>query len=404
MINFNFCAPTEFVFGKKTEENAGTLVQKYGGTRVLVLSGGSSAKKSGLLDRVYASLTASQLEYIEFGGISANPKLTFVKKAMQITKDENIDFLLAVGGASVIDTAKAVVVGLAAEKNGKDFWTYLYDGKIFNYEKVASIAKDVFPFGVVLTHAAAGSEGGDSSVVVDDEHEPPAKIPLHGGRPMRPTFSIMNPELTYSVSKYQTSSGVADMMSHIIERYFTNTEDVGLNDGLSESLLKTIMRAGRIVCNNPEDYEARADIMWGGMLAHCDLVQCGRIPDFAVHPMELQVSGGYNQTHGAGMAVLLPQYMIYTVEKNPNRSARLARELFGVTDVDPVKAGIEGAERLREYFISIGLPSKLRELTVPHEDIPRLAYQAVHMNGTDVLGNYYGLSVADCEKIYEACW
>lgn len=404
MLNFNFCAPTEFVFGKNTEHETGMLIRRFGGQKVLVMYGGKSAKQSGVLDRVLNSMKDEMLEYLEMGGISANPRLSFVKNAMLTAKEQKVDFLLAIGGASVIDTVKAVAVGLAAEKNGRDFWTYLYDGKIFNSSKLEPMAKDVLPFGVILTHAAAGSEGGDSSVVVNDEEETMKKIPLHGGRPMRPAFSVMNPELTYTVSPYQTACGVSDMMSHIIERYFTNTENVDLADGLCETLLRTIMRAGRIVLKEPENYEARADIMWSGMLAHCDLLQCGRIPDFAVHPMELQISGGYNQTHGAGMAVLLPQYMEYTIHHNPSRTARLAREIFGIRDADPVKAGIEGAQRLREYYGSLGLPTKLRDLSVPREDLPQLAYQAVHMNGTEVLGNYYGLSVEDCLHIYEACW
>lgn len=404
MLNFNFCAPTEFVFGKNTEFKTGSLIRKFGGQKVLVMYGGKSAKESGLLDKVLKNLREEKLEYYEMGGISANPKLSFVRRAMKAVKESQIDFLLAIGGASVIDTVKAVAVGIAAEKNGKDFWTYLYDGKIFNSSKLEPMAKDVLPFGVILTHAAAGSEGGDSSVVVNDEEETMCKIPLHGGRSMRPLFSVMNPELTYTVSLYQTACGISDMMSHIIERYFTNTENVDLADGLCETLLRTIMRAGRIVMKDPKNYEARANIMWSGMLAHCDLLQCGRVPDFAVHPMELQVSGGYNQTHGAGMAVLLPKYMEYTIYKNPARTARLAREIFGIRDADPLKAGLEGAQRLREYYASIGLPVQLRELSVPKEDLPELAYRAVHMNGTDVLGNYYGLRVEDCLRIYEACW
>ena len=404
MLNFDLCLPTQFVFGKETEYQVGKLIKKYKGLKIMVIYGGNSAVRSGLINRVCECIEEKDLEYILEGGVASNPRLSFVRNAMKKAQEENVDFLLAVGGGSVIDTAKALAVGIAAEKSGLDFWEYLFDGKIYNYEKVEAIEKDVLPFGVILTHAAAGSEGGDGLVVVKDDEEVMQKVPLHGGRSMRAKFAIMNPELTYTVPAYQTAAGISDIMSHIIERYFTNTEDVEINDGLCESLLKTIIKAAYTVVKEPDNYQARADIMWVGMLAHCDLLSCDRIPDFTTHPMELQVSGGYDQQHGAGMAVLLPEYIKYTVYVNPVRSARFAREVFGVKDSDQIRAGIEGADRLRAFYTEIGLPSRLRDLTVPKEDLPRLAEQVVALSGSDHYGNYMGVYVEDCLKIYENCW
>lgn len=404
MNNFEFCVPTQFVFGRDTETRAGDLIQAYGGKKTLVLYGTSSAKKSGLLDRVLGVMDQANLDYEAMGGISANPRLTFVREAIKKVSDGGFDFILAIGGGSVLDTAKAVAVGIACEKHGYDFWEYLFDGKIFNYDKVAVVGKDVLPVGVILTLVAAGSEGGDSAVVMNDELPAHPKIALHGGRPMRPVFSIMNPELTFTTSAYQTASGVSDMMSHIIERYFTNTTDVELTDGMSESLLRTIIRAGRVAVAKPDDYAARADLMWAGMLAHCDLLSCGRIPDFGAHPMELRVSGGYDTTHGAGLAVILPAYMAYNVDHNVARGAKFAREVFGISDADPRKAALEGIALLKEYYVSLGLPASLRDMGVPKEDIPRLAEQTIFYNGGVPVGNYAELNEQDCVKIFESCW
>lgn len=402
MMNFTYCSPTEFVFGADTEEQAGALLKKYGAKNVLVIYGTNSARASGLLDRVLASIRQEGISFSEMGGVSANPHLSFARAAIDYCRRNGIDFLLALGGGSVIDTCKSVAVGVALEE-GQDLWDYLYDGKIGKEKEVNEIADRVLPYATILTHAAAGSEGNDGAVLVNDEVPDRHKSVLHGGRYMRPAFSIMNPELTYTTSAYQTAAGVADIMAHILERYFTNTPEVELNDSMCESLLRTVMRAARLVHADPHSYEGRGDIMWAGMLAHNDILTCGRVPDMGIHPMELQISGRLNTVHGAGLAVLFPAYMRYSLSHNVYRVARLMRELFGVTNADPHKAALEGVDRLVEFFTSLGLPKTLRELGVEEEMLMEMAENAISLVGGK-LGNYMGFSVEDCHNIYKMCF
>lgn len=401
MMNFRYCSPTEFVFGAGTENEAGALLKKYGAKNVLVMYGTNSAKASGLLDRVLAGIRQEGISFSEMGGIAANPHLSFAREAMEHCRQNDIDFLLAVGGGSVIDTCKSVAVGVALEE-GQDLWTHLYDGKIGKEKEVNEIAGRVLPYATILTHAAAGSEGNDGAVLVNDEIPDRHKSVLHGGRHMRPAFSIMNPELTYTTSAYQTAAGVSDIMAHVFERYFTNTPEVELNDAQCEALLRTVMRAARLVHADPQNYEARGDIMWAGMLAHNDILSCGRVPDMGIHPMELQISGRLDTVHGAGLAVLFPAYMRYSLSHNVYRVARLMRELFGVTNADPHKAALEGVDQLVGFFTSLGLPKTLRELGVKKEMLMDMAKNSVGLVG-GTLGNYMGFSVEDCYNIYSSC-
>lgn len=403
MNNFTYCSPTEFVFGAGAEEETGALLRKYGAKNVLVVYGSHSAKASGLLERVLAAIRREGISFSELGGVSANPHLSFAREAIALCRQNNIDFLLALGGGSVIDTCKSVAVGVALEGGGHDLWDYLYDGRINKEKQVNEIAGRVLPYATILTHAAAGSEGNDGAVLVNDEVPDRHKSVLHGGRYMRPVFSVMNPELTYTTSAYQTMAGVSDIMAHIFERYFTNTTEVELNDSLCESLLRTVMRAARLVAADPQSYEGRSDIMWAGMLAHNDILSVGRIPDMGIHPMELQISGRLDTVHGAGLAVLFPAYMRYSLSHNVWRVARLMRELFGVTNADPRKAALEGVEQLVAFFTSLGLPKTLRELGVKEEMLRDMAENAIGLVGGK-LGNYMGFTVEDCYAIYQSCY
>jgi alcohol dehydrogenase YqhD (iron-dependent ADH family) len=402
MTNFNYCSPTEFIFGAGTEAEVGALLKKYNARNVLVIYGTHSAKASGLLGRVLASIQKENISISEMGGVSANPHLSFARSAIDFCQKNNIDFLLAVGGGSVIDTCKSVAVGVALEE-GQDLWDDLYDGKIMKEKEVNKIADRVLPYATILTHAAVGSEGNDGAVLVNDEIPDRHKSVLHGGRYMRPVFTIMNPELTYSASTYQTAAGVSDIMAHIFERYFTNVTEVELNDSLCEALLRTVMRAARLVHADPQNYEGRSDIMWAGMLAHNDILSCGRIPDMGIHPMELQISGRLDTAHGAGLAVLFPAYMRYSLKHNAYRVARLMRELFGVTNADPHKAALEGIQQLVDFYTSLGLPKTLRELGVKEEMLMDMAKNAIGLVGGK-LGNYMGFTIEDCYNIYKSCY
>ena len=386
MNDFDFYSPTYFVFGRGREAEAGTYVKKFGGSRVLVLYGGQSAKKSGLLDRVRASLTGAGLHTVELGGVKPNPRSGLVYEGIDLCRKEGIDFLLAVGGGSVIDTAKAIAIGVPYEG---DFWDF-FSGKV---------PEKALPVGTVLTIAASGSEGSPDSIITNektlDKNSAEADC-------LRPCFSILDPALTESLPPYQTACGVTDIMAHAFERYFTNTEDVEVTDRLLEGVLLTMLHEGPRVMADPHDYGARANIMWAGMVCHNDMMGVGRKQDWNSHHLEHVLSALYDCAHGAGLAVIMPAWMRYCVDHHDGlRMAQMAVRVFGcqMDFADPRRTALEGIAAFRAFLKSMGMPLTFAEIGADPADIPKL----VEMNhvGNGVTGGYVGLTSDAIREIYE---
>lgn len=387
MNNFTFHSPTEFVFGKGTEMQVGTLCKKYGATKVLVVYGGQSAKKSGLLDRVIAALEEGNLQSVQLGGIKPNPTDPKVYEGIELARKENVDFVLAVGGGSVIDTAKAICVGVPFDG---DFWNF-YIGK--------ARAQAALPVAVVLTIPAAGSEGSGNSVITREATL--QKLGIRYPGLLRPRFSIMNPELTFTLPPYQTASGIADMMAHILERYLSNSEDVMVGDRLCEGALMAIMESAPRVMEKADDYGARANIMWAGMIAHNDTCSCGREEDWSCHAMEHELSALYDVTHGAGLAVMFPAFLEYMASHNAHKVAQLGRRVFGVdANMPDEQAALEAARCLRSFFSNtLHLPVTLAELGIANPDYDTLV-RKLHENKGNPFGFYYKLTPDVSREIY----
>ncbi len=388
MDNFIFYSPTEFVFGKGTETQAGTLAKKYGAKKALVVYGGGSAVRSGLLQRVKESLQHAGVAFAELGGIRPNPTDPKVYEGIALARREDVDFLLAVGGGSVIDTAKAIAAGVPYDG---DFWDF-YIGKA----KVERALK----VGVVLTIPAAGSEGSGNTVIT--RLDGLQKLSLRVPGVLRPAFSVMNPELTLTLPPYQTACGIADMMVHIFERYFTNTEGVEISDRLCEGTLAAIIREAYRIKENPDDYDARANIMWCGTIAHNGTCGVGCEEDWASHYLEHEMSALYDVAHGAGLAVIVPAWMTFMAARHPKKIAQFAHRVFGV----PAKGNLpeealEGISRLKGFFHDMGLPLSFRELGIEHPDIDLLV-KKLHENKGDLVGNYLKLDKASSRQIFEA--
>lgn len=370
MNNFTFYAPTLFAFGDGEEKNTGALVRRFGGHKVLLVYGGGSVKRNGAYDAVTASLADAGIPYAELSGVQANPRSGKVYEGIELARREQVDFLLALGGGSVIDTAKAI--GFGAGYDG-DFWDF-FTGKV----KIES----TLPVGVVLTIAAAGSEGSDSCVITHENGN------LKWGCPktdvIRPKFAVLDPRLTCSLPAYQTACGAVDMMAHICERYFSNTPDVALTDRLCEALLKTIVDAAPKALADSDDYAARADLMWAGMLAHNNSCGVGRDQDWASHQIEHELSAFYDCAHGAGLAVVMPAWMEYVCNHDVMRFARFAVNVFGceMNFACPENTAREGIARLRAFFRSLGMPTTFAEIGARAEDIPAMAaHRAEKPNG-----------------------
>lgn len=388
MNDFVFKSPTEFVFGKNAETKVGKYLKKYGATRVLVHYGGGSAIKSGLLNRVFSSISNAGISYVALGGVQPNPVLSMVEKGIDLCRVENIDFLLAVGGGSVIDSLKAISVGLTYNQ---DVWDF-FEGKVPAPSKT-------LPIGVILTIPAAGSEGSKSMVITNENGLIKRGFDCEASRP---TFSLLNPELNYTLSAYQTACGITDMMAHILERYFTNVSSVDLTDLLCESLLHTIMKAAAIAITQPTDYDARADLMWASTLAHNDLLSCGRIGDWSSHNLEHELSAFYGVAHGAGLAVVFPAWMKFVYKHDIKRFCQFAVRVFDVKmdEINPEKTALEGISRFEKFLISIGMPVRLNELGIKDNRFAEMAAK-VTKNGKVNSGNFVTLSKTDCEEIYK---
>lgn len=386
MNNFVFYSPTEFVFGKDTEGQVGELSQKYGARKVMIVYGGGSAQRSGLLDRVKASLDKAGLSWRELGGVQPNPTDGKVYQGIELAKKENIDLLLAVGGGSVIDTAKAIAAGVPYSG---DFWDF-FEGKA----KVEAALK----VAVVLTIPAAGSEGSGNAVITKEATLQKLGIKVPGL--LRPVFSIMNPELTYTLPPFQTACGAADMMAHIMERYFSNTPDVELTDRISEGVLKAIIEEAPKAMKNPQDYGARANLMWAGMVAHNDTCGVGREEDWSSHALEHEVSAVYGVAHGAGLSVIFPAWLTWMTTHNLPKLVQFAVRVWDVpAEGNPEAVALEGIRRLRRFFSSLELPITFRELGIPEPDIDLLVNR-LHRNKGELLGNYVKLTRQDTAEIY----
>lgn len=385
MLNFSLYSPTEFVFGRGAEAQAGAMIKKRGGTRVLVHFGGGSAIKSGLMARVTASLEAEGLSYVTLGGVQPNPRSSLVYEGIRLARAEKVDFILAVGGGSVIDSSKAIAMGVP------------YDGDFWDFFCGKAKPESALSVGVVLTLAAAGSEGSKSCVITQEEGGFKRGC---GTELNRPKFALLNPEVTYTLPAYQTACGATDMMAHVLERYFTNEQGVDLTDRLCEAVLSAVIKAAPTAIREPENYDARAQLMWAGTLAHNDSCGVGREGDWASHQIEHELSAKYDVAHGAGLAVVFPAWMRFQLDHDPMRFAQLAVRVWGC-DMDfehPEKTALCGIERFEQFLKSIGMPLTLRELGVDPADIPAMAAKTKR-NNAGRLGFFRPLDTADIEKI-----
>ncbi|MBO4603741.1 MAG: iron-containing alcohol dehydrogenase [Clostridiales bacterium] len=387
MDNFTFYSPTFFAFGKDSECRAGELVRRFGGSKVLLHYGGSSAKKSGLLDRIKESLAKEGIDCVELGGVKPNPRSGLVYEGIDIVRKQGVDFILAAGGGSSIDSAKAIAAGA------------LYDGDFWDLYSGTPITM-ALPVGTVLTIAAAGSEGSGDSVITKEEGMYKRGT---GSDLIRPKFSILNPALTQTLPPYQTACGITDIMAHLLERYLTNTKDVVTTDRMIEGLLLAMIEESPKVIADPDDYEARANIMWAGMMAHNNSCGVGRSQDWISHDIEHELSALYDCAHGAGLAVTFPAYLSYVYEHDTSRLVQWATRVWGVEDdpEDPKAVIFEGIARYRAFLRSIGMPQTLAELGGSEQDIDKLAHTACYGNGRDgKLRGFVELNEDDIKQIY----
>ena len=388
MVNFEYFTPTKVVFGKNAEEKTGELVKAQGCKKVLVHYGGQSAKKSGLLDRICASLEKEGISYVTLGGVVPNPHLSKVHEGIEVCKKEGVDFILGVGGGSVIDSGKAIGYGVANE------------GEVWDFYAKTRIPEACLPIGAVLTIAAAGSEMSDSSVITNEDGW--LKRGCNNNL-CRCRFAIMNPELTYTLPPYQTASGCVDIMMHTMERYFTREENTALTDGIGEALLRTVMESAQTLARDPENYNARAQVMWASSLSHNGLTGCGTIGDWSCHQLEHELGGMFDVAHGAGLAAVWGSWARYVYKEKPERFAQFAVNVMGVTNdfSDPEKTALEGIRKMEEFYRSIHMPTNIRELGVEltEEQVEQLAYKCSFMEKRTI-GQFKVLDRNDMEEIY----
>lgn len=387
MENFTFYTPTLYEFGRGSEEKAGMLTFLMGAKKVMIVYGSKYVKANGLLDRVESSLDTIGIEFVEFGGIKPNPTDDLVYEAIALARDKHVDGMLAIGGGSVIDTAKAVAAGVPYSG---DFWDF-FIGK--------AVIETALPVGVILTIPGAGSEGSGNSVIT--KRDTLQKISLRTDSILRPRFAIVDPELTFTLSATQTACGVVDMMSHIMERYFSPTSRVEVSDRLAEALLMALINEAPKALSDPSDYQTRANIEWAGTLAHNGLVGCGRREDWVSHFMEHEISAIYGVTHGMGLAVVIPAWMAFMAHHKPSKVAQLGRRVFGVEAPDDRTAAIEAVASLRAFFGAVlRMPLTFKGLGIEEPDIDMLV-EHLHANKGETIGGYYRLTANDTRQIYE---
>jgi len=387
MQNFSFYSPTFFQFGKDSEAKAGELVKNFGGTKVLIHYGGGSVVRSGLLDRVKKSLEAENISFIELGGVKPNPRSGLVYEGIELCKKEDVDFILAVGGGSTIDSSKAIAAGV------------LYDGDFWDFYSGKPIEK-ALPVGTVLTIAAAGSEGSPDSVITKEEGMFKRGA---SGNAIRPKFSILNPALTQTLPAYQTAAGITDIMAHLYERYLTNSTEVEVTDRVIEALLLTMKYEGPRVIEDPNNYEARANIMWAGMLAHNNCCGVGRSQDWNSHNIEHELSALYDCAHGAGLAITMPAVFKYVLKHNVMRFAQVAVRVWGcqMNFENPEATALEGIEAFKTFLKGLGMPVSMQEINAKKEDIPKLVDVLCNGDGRNgSISGFVTLNEEDCTNIY----
>lgn len=369
MENFMWDGASRVVFGKGVENEVGKWVKQYGGTKVLLHYGSGSIKKSGLYDRIIKSLKTENIEIIELGGVVPNPKLNFIRKGIKLCKEKGANFVLAVGGGSVIDSSKGIAVGVP------------YNGDVWDFSDRKAVPQVALPVGVVLTIPAAGSETSKYAVATNEDGSYPFKrdIVYDNNEIIRPKFAIMNPELTFTLPPYQTACGIVDIMAHAMERYFTSVKNVELTDRLIEGLLKTVINNGYIVMKEPNNYNARAEIMWAGSIAHNDQLGTGRQGDFVSHMIEHELSALYDIAHGAGLAIIFPAWAKYVYKFNVARFTQFAVRVLNVdmNFENSESVALEGIKRMENFYKDMGMPVTLKEAKIPSDKFEEMAEKCV---------------------------
>lgn len=391
MKDFNYYAPTEVIFGRNSEDRIGELVKKYGGTKVLVHYGGKSAERSGLLDKVYSELNKENIEYVSLGGVVPNPRVSKVREGIELCRKEGVDFILAVGGGSVIDSAKAISVGVP------------YQGDVWDFYTRKAFADICIPLATVLTIPAAGSEMSDGSVITNEDGNLKKDYCTNI---FRCKFAIMNPERTYTLPAYQTACGVVDIMMHTMERFFSHDDDMSVTDGIAESVLRSAKEQVFKALKDPQDYNARAQIMWVGSLAHNDLTGCGTSGDWATHMIEHELSGMFDVAHGAGLAAMWGSWARYVYKLRPTRFAQFAVNVMGVPCdfSSPEKTALAGIEAMERFYHAIGMPTSIPELIGRKATEEEILTMADICTGGDshTVGVFKKLGKEDLIKIYTA--
>lgn len=387
--NFRHQNYTEFIFGKGAEDGIGREVKRLGGHRVLVVYGqGGHIRKSGLLDKIRQSLREEGMALFELNGIQTNPRLSMVRKGIALCREEGIDFLVAIGGGSVIDTCKAIGVG------------FYYNGDVWDLASAPEQIEKMLPIAAVLTYPAAGSESSTGAVITNDEVTPMVKAGI--GAPItRPVIAFEDPELTYSLPPYLTACGIADMYVHILERYFSPV-DVGCMDYLAEGMLRAVIDFGRRVMKDPANYENRAEIMWLGTIAHNNTVGLGRPQDWATHSLGHEISALYDTAHGATLTIVGPAWMKYVCPGGLSRFARYAREVFRIDEADDAKAAEAGIAATKEFYRELGLPVSFAQAGLAADRIDYMAQHAVCLGGGSI-GGFRKLEEEDAKQIYRLC-
>ena len=391
MNNFEFCSPTDFVFGKGVATQVGPKLKALGATCVMVQYGGGSVVRNGILETVTKSLDEAGLKYIVKGGVRANPEVTFVREAIVEAREAGVDFLFAVGGGSVMDSCKATAAGLCHDGDVWDLFVKKDGAPVYPID-------ECLPVGMVLTIPAAGSEGSDSMVITNEE------LGMKSGRgaeALRSKVSFMDPTYTFTLSPEQTAAGITDMFAHLLERFFSETGNVPITDNLNLSIMKTIRACAPRVLENPEDYEARANIMWAATLAHNGLAGMGRAGDWACHAIEHELSAiDASIPHGAGLAVIFPAWMQYVYKENPERFVLYGQEVFGISRTDDVEAdALRAIEATQLFFISLGMPARLADFNIHEEDIEGMIPTLIANKG-EIFGSFKKIGADDARAIY----
>jgi alcohol dehydrogenase YqhD (iron-dependent ADH family) len=386
MENFVHDRSSKIIFGKDTEDLVGKEVKRFT-NKIMLHYGSGSIKKSGLYDRVMKSLEDEGIEVIAFGGVQPNPRLNLAREGIKIAKEEKVGLILAVGGGSAIDSAKTIALGA------------LYDGDVWDFAEQKAVAKEALPVGVILTLPATGSESSQYAVITNEDGPYPLKrdILAENNQLIRPEFAILNPVLTYTLPPFQTACGVTDILAHVMERYFTSVRDVDFTDRLCEATMKTVINNGLIVMEEPENYSARAEIMWAGSIAHNDLLGTGRAGDFASHMIEHELSALYDIAHGAGLAIIFPAWMKYVYRYDLPRFAQFAERVWNVDDnyFSMERMALEAIKRMTDFFKELRLPTTLKEADLPAERFEEMAEKAVK------LGSIKKMTAEDIVKIFK---